>query len=662
MDKAKFQGDSISFLVDLSLVLLVYLGLLNVIGMFSLFLGVQLGRIQWPVVVLISAALVFFIEKGRQCPAREGLLLLCFTLCLAVSLVLSVNLYDLSWDGQAYHQYTMLQLYEGWNPVYQSDRIDNFILPYPCFSELASAVSFAFFKNSEIGKHINMMAALSSFFLMAGLLFRRSGPVRALFTSAVIAFNPVVLCQMFTYYVDGLLASVLSMLVFILWRIFQGTGNRLHNALYYSSAVVLACNTKFTGLVYSLIMAAAFMCLKWITGRITFREPQALIKDILRVLFPFFLALVVFGYYPYVTNIIHHHNLFYPLAGKNAVDVLSGNIPRDEHGDFKKSNRVLQFIACSLARPQNAAGDKPADLSFNRDFGIRTFSVFSAPDVRINGFGTWFPLILVLFAVLMVVNYRFLWKNRRILVLLFVFSMVGIFVNPAAWWARYVPQVWILIFFFMPFLERENWCSRMLSNMILATAFLNVLACGCFNLVSNIEGTSARRTFLSKLKQNVVYAADFGQFRGNQAMLESHGIKYREEPFVKCFGKVLAVPGSQAVLSSRHVSDWFRSFVQKADRREIKAYTLHDGICELPCVLFGGSGYRYRFILDKEVMRSVTVEPLPVGCNFCRAELQPPYLYVPVLKNGKICMNRLRLGQQGNMFIILCREECWLKN
>jgi hypothetical protein len=553
-------------------------------------------------------------------------------------------------------------LKENWNPIFEADKIDKFILPYPYYSELSSAVSYSFFNNNEIGKHINIIFAFSSFFLIISLLSKRyTTLLKSILIAFLISFNPIVICQLFTYYVDGLLALSLSLLLFILLERLCIRRASLSNALSYLAIIVIICNIKFTGVIYGLIFVSCFILLDIKLNNFLLINHKIIVKKVVSCFGPFFLAIIIFGYYPYITNIVYHHNIFYPLMGKNSVDILSENMPYGENGNFVTANRIKKFFASYLAKPQNAVKDMPVDLSVNADMNIASFSIFCIPDVRINGFGTYFPIILMLFIFLILSNYKLIWKNKFFFLILSFFSLLSIFINPAAWWARYVPHVWILIFFFIPFLINANFYTKIISHLILAAAVLNILGCGYFNLGCNISGTEKREAFLSRLRHGVIYSADFGLFRGNEALLKSRGISYKEMPFVRCFNDILSIPDSQTVLSLQDIRDWFNTSLSKARIEDIKKYDINHTSVDLPCILIGNVTYHCKIKRKKEVILLVEVNPMPINCSSCYAELQPPYLYVPVYNDGKICMSRIKLGQEGRRFIILAQDDCWLQ-
>lgn len=72
----------------------------------------------------------------------------------------------------------------------------------------------------------------------------------------------------------------------------------------------------------------------------------------------------------------------------------------------------------------------------------RYFEAFTAPDVRLGGFGPLLGLITLVIAVGISLCGRFnpnQWKIVFVSALLLISGLI----NPEAWWARYVPQIWL---------------------------------------------------------------------------------------------------------------------------------------------------------------------------------------------------------------------------
>ena len=189
---------------------------------------------------------------------------------LAVSLLLSAFFYDFSWDGQWYHQLGIITIAREWNPL--SDPMRSFAgSPSRLHSQLylwhyakgpwyAAATIFATTGRIELGKCINWLILMASFLgTLAACLnggWRRS---RALAIAAVVALNPVAICEITSFLVDGVMASSLVLaVVAIVTALRQPRPAVVATAV---AASIVCINSKFTGLVYLCFLLAAAVTL-----------------------------------------------------------------------------------------------------------------------------------------------------------------------------------------------------------------------------------------------------------------------------------------------------------------------------------------------------------------------------------------------------------------
>src|SRR5262249_32768172 len=146
------------------------------------------------------------------------------------------RIYDISWDGQTYHAEGIEQLASGWNPFWEAPhngpafRLHSGYYSGPSqlsFSPkgawICAAALYKFSGSFEAGKACHLMLILACFLCsFAALSTFRSIKWRwILILSLLIASNPVSVCQMFTYYVDGQLSSLLGITIGLLILIYR---------------------------------------------------------------------------------------------------------------------------------------------------------------------------------------------------------------------------------------------------------------------------------------------------------------------------------------------------------------------------------------------------------------------------------------------------------
>jgi len=125
--------------------------------------------------------------------------------CAAAALAFGAAFYDVSWDGQVYHQQAVLALAEGWNPFWDAPlsiaaRPDNiWINHYPKAAWIAQAILFRATGSLEAAKGLQLLPlAAAALLVFAALRARGLRPWSAGVLAALTAGNPVALAQVFT--------------------------------------------------------------------------------------------------------------------------------------------------------------------------------------------------------------------------------------------------------------------------------------------------------------------------------------------------------------------------------------------------------------------------------------------------------------------------------
>lgn len=149
------------------------------------------------------------------------------------------------------------------------------------------------------------------------------------------------------------------------------------------------------------------------------------------------LAVCFFGFNPYITNIIRHGNVGWPITGEgHTVDIISRQI----NPQFAAHDRFYKFVVGYNAYCSNSQIEYPI-MKFPGQTNITELKIYGE-DTRIGGFGALFDLFLGMTVVLLplLILKKKLTKEQMIL----LFGLLcSVFVNPECWWARYVPQLWL---------------------------------------------------------------------------------------------------------------------------------------------------------------------------------------------------------------------------
>ncbi len=412
------------------------------------FFGVSISKFHL-LFSLSAGALFVILSAGRLFPDRSRMvMLLSLAVLSAVSasaLLISSAFYDTAFDSQAYHQENMIYMAEGWNPVYESKRgdIDYVRVDDQVFttSKASAAIAANLYKltgDPETGKAVNLLLIFASFCLSfsAFLAFRPVSAGYSLLLSLLVSLNPVSVYQSLSFYVDGLMSSVI-ICAFSLFVIFVRRKDFLVLLVFGMSVAVLAA-VKLTGLAYAFFVCAgaALYVLFFISAKEFLRTASVLLLFGL-------LSFFCFSFNPFVTNHVNHGHIFHPFYGPSAITVANhgpayiAGMNNIQKGLFSVFSESENFYAARLVEPR---------IKFPLFFSAKESALFANTDVRVGGFGPLFGAALIVSLALLFVC--FFWENRPAIIgAAFVsWILIMVFAVPEAWWARFVPQ-----FFLVPF-------------------------------------------------------------------------------------------------------------------------------------------------------------------------------------------------------------------
>jgi hypothetical protein len=492
---------------------------LGVILSFSIGRGVS----PW----LAPAALLLSLVGGDWLARREGLrgrrrlvppaAALAVT---AVALLLAAAFFDMSWDGLWYHQTAVYQMAHGWNPLHDplhrfTPHLEDWLRYYAKGPWYLALALFATTGQIEWAKAAPWMALAAAFLttFAASLDFgirRRTAVV----IGALIALNPVVVCQLASYLVDGLLISFLACFVA---AVFRGLRRPSLLILWIGAASAILCiNTKLTGLVYLCFFSAAGGLY------VLLRRRDLLWKYAGLQLASILVGTLAFGFNPYVTNTVHRGHPFYPMLGTTAFPSLSqrGQDPIENIETPKNMvgrNRLVRFGYAIFGRP----GSQPfflgedARLMWPLDVCWSDFRIFYFHEVRIAGFGPLFSTAWLAGLLLLGVALVRPGLPRLIVILLAGAIVASLLVSTHTWWARYGPQLWWLpIVAVAAGLAVPGWRAIHLAAWALAVILLtNAVLVAAAHFRWEIEATRTTHQQLAFLRQRGEVVVDFQYFR-----------------------------------------------------------------------------------------------------------------------------------------------------
>jgi hypothetical protein len=495
------------------------------------------------------------------------LLLLAFWIALGLMVVLACAIFDSGADGLTYHQQFIILLQRGWNPYWKPTcPAMNFYLShdwpwiyvYTKGAEIVYSSIYAAFNHVEAGKamHWGWYAAsfLLSWCLFYKLAFTQSR--RGMFATLgafVAASNPVLLYQVFTYYLDGDVAAAMlcSLSAFGLIML----DPRLKSAWFaFGCATICLINFKISCLVYSVIFLVLGTIALWHHCKDTTIYRNFLVFGTAACALG-----ILIGFNPYFSGAIETRA---PLVVFKTVQLLTdvtevSQQPPVLFRSLDPLGKLAMSLFCRTCNDINPVlhpwtPSRPVEIMPPFAIGKDELAIFRNGEIRIGGFGLWFGEILVISLIvcgLYILNRLkakhsyFLargspfWEGRRTAQWLSWIVIATTAINPACWWARYVPQLWLL-----PLLLVTGYASGI--NKKLAYYTFSCLACLCLidcsliameNWAYNWENTRLICSELERAKSDsarsgepvrVFFGRPIDRFLSIVVRLKENGVRY----------------------------------------------------------------------------------------------------------------------------------------
>ncbi|MFN8392231.1 MAG: hypothetical protein U0136_18205 [Bdellovibrionota bacterium] len=568
------RSEAFAFLAGLPLVGVAATACVATLQLLS---GMQLRSATCVLIAGLVTLLIFFAVRRsfQKLGTADFAMLSGLTLVFcAASFFLATKIYDVSYDGQTYHYEAVRQLVSGWNylvpPSYPAPREEMaytapFLTHYCKLPWLLEAVVAQLSGTIEGAKCIHPLLLWSAFWscLAWFVRLRIRFEVGALVALAC-ALNPVSVTQAPTFYVDGLFASTITALVsqIGLWLTLPSA----FSTATLGATLLLALNLKFTSTVAAgLLCAIVLGCVLWGRARGYDRSPS----DRTMIGLSLFAAFCVFGvgFQPFVTNWAATGNVFYPipqydLPGKtvDSPAIQQMQIPKN----LQDEGRFMKLALSLFSESANPLGDTPASLKLPFEMKRKEFQIFRDPDVRVAGFGPVFTLsiLIALLAAAFSLCSRSGSNSFSSCAQLYfrlgipIWIVLSVLVVPESWWARYVPQLWLLpLLLSLQVLEQQN-SSRGLAfqtflsglSVVLVTA--NSVAIGFVSWSSAYTRSAALKAELSEIAaEGRAVEVTFNRFRANEERLRHFGVNFAEVPVPICDAPRLLLESPTSICS-----------------------------------------------------------------------------------------------------------------
>lgn len=438
--------------------------------------------------------------------------------------------FDSSWDGLAYHQEAVLRLAAGWNPIYESlgaigHEHQLWINHYPKASWILGASTFLSCGQIEAGKLFNFTLIVAAGAQVASVLLRvtRLPVLIATAIAILIAFNPVSMTESTTFCVDGALASLLSIIV--VGTTMYVIGPRWSDLGIVLLAVCLAINLKFTALVYVGALMGFAVLITWRQRGLQVASKLAGAVGATTVV-----AVFLLGYSPYVTNWRDKGHMLYPVLGA-PPELLStaGMRPTNLHN----KDRFSRFLIANFSVSESV-GRPPKATNLKFPFWIypseRSAWLWSQA-LESGGFGPLYGALLLLAGAGAVALLRDPSARPYGSIALAVAGVVGVsvFTHAETWWARYVPQAWLLpmIIATACILSPRRSVKWVIGWALIVFATLNVLFIAAFFTRHEWKYAQETRRSLREIPFGEPIQAHLGMFESLRERLRAGGAEVR---------------------------------------------------------------------------------------------------------------------------------------
>ena len=472
--------------------------ILLVLLLFSVFQIVKSINLVIVEILAIIIPIIIYLLKNDKLSKVKIRTITFYLLIVLILPFLYNKTYDFTQDGNSYHKTAIAFIKNGWNPLYESTKdfqknnnsvikiaedsnVDLWVEHYPKGTWIIAATIYSMTNNIESGKCITLILLIMLFLLSYSIIKPLIDKKWAITISLLLAINPIVLVQLFTYYVDGIIGICFAIELLLLSMI---TVDKKISSGMIINLIAICClfvNIKFTGLLCSGLIAAVYY-FYWIIFSKKKRY-QVFKKMTLIFSVAFVLAIFIVGSNYYVKNTLDHHNPLYPLFGNGKVDIVTTMQPKS----FAKKNKFEKYIISTFSKTENVIYSEDPTIKLPFKVYRSEIDAMLIPDTRMAGFGPFTGLITIITVVLLIVVsvlfYKYEKNNFKYLLLSIISILLSTILVGESWWARYVPQLYLIPIGIVALLVYlKKYCNKKIIASIIAVFILIIVlnASVCF--------------------------------------------------------------------------------------------------------------------------------------------------------------------------------------
>lgn len=426
-------------------------------------------------------ALPVFLLAGTD--RKESLTAFCVSLgIIALTTLVASLVYDVSYDGNSYHQPTIYALSHGWNPIHMhqnpviADSWDmNMWIDH--YSKGAETIAAAFYSVTgiiESGKALNLLLPVSLFFILY-FFFKERFVVKlstrkSILYSLGISFSMITVGQITSFYIDHIGYCTFILGLIGVYDLIDEQGNEKFACWCIACSILLAAAVKVNMLFwcgYVVACAIAVLLFKKKTNKAVRLAICSALTAVAAVLF--------LAYNPLVCNYLDYQNPLYPLFDKRSTagDGLSlcGQPPY-----MQKAPRYKQIVLSYFQRPTN---DMTA-TSYVPPYIITPTNIYRSGfcSTNVGGGGMFFiEIILMTFFIFLVFRKGKYYKQFVLVAILLISTL---FILPLGSLFRYVPFIYLFPFLALLYLEtieKQTKQSKIAKYVLAVLLFCNISLC-----------------------------------------------------------------------------------------------------------------------------------------------------------------------------------------
>ena len=425
-------------LVFSGLIMMIFPVMCAFTGAVGFLFKIAITVFHFPSAFILAVVTALFFYKPRRLDIIYAIVLAAAV--VLICLALSGFHRAVRWDERAYHHPAAIAMAQGWNPVWQPEVAKwnpqewgkggyagmFYLESFPKGQWIIVAVTYKFFGRIEAGNFDHLLYLILSIPIaaLAFMRFPRCSPCLAWLAGIAAGLNPIAIEQYQTGYIDGLLASLLTIFIFSLIA-FILSGKKFF-LLFTVTSFAFLVNLKLTAPVIGGIIAAGFLLIIFL-----FKRDQY--PAYLKVMAGASILALIIGVNPYLTNTIKFGSPLYPIFPDTADGLKNMRALKIMHMDDK--NRVYQFFAAQIFS-DCIAGRRPPVYAGPDRFNFKNTAVGAQ---EICGFG---PLFGIAFLV-SVAGIPFITRERLQAAIL-ITIYISFLIIPHQAIARYIPTAWII--------------------------------------------------------------------------------------------------------------------------------------------------------------------------------------------------------------------------